>query len=136
MIKTYSELSKLKSFNERFKYLKLEGFVGVDTFGRNRYINQNLYRSKKWKRLRDQIIIRDNGCDLGILDYVIVDMILIHHINPISQEDIESENSKVFDEDNLICTSLETHNAIHFGNELKGKEHAVERKPNDTCMWR
>lgn len=135
--KSYSELSKLLTFDDRFEYLKLVGSVGSETFGFDRYLNQALYRSKKWRRLRNDIIIRDNGCDLGIEDRCIFDMILVHHINPITIEDLENGNPEVFDPDNLICVSKSTHNAIHYSNSgFLGTTEFVVRRPNDMCPWR
>ena len=136
--KTYLELITFNSFEERFKYLKLTGTVGETTFGFERYINQLLYKSDEWKQIRDRVITRDNGCDLGIDGYYIPKgHILIHHINPITVEDIRLRKPKVFDMNNLISTTLSTHNAIHYGDEsfLLGKTFAI-RKPNDTCPWK
>lgn len=139
MIKSYEDILKLKTFEERFNYLKLNGRIGSETFGYDRYLNQALYRSKDWRRLREKVIIRDNGCDLGIDGYQIYNDILIHHLNPITIEMIENRDPFVFDMDNLICTSHETHNAIHYGtietpNDIP--RSFVERKPNDTKLWR
>lgn len=134
--KTYSELMSLPTFEERFSYLQLNGAVGEDTFGRNRYLNQILYHSEEWKRLRRQVIIRDEGCDLGCSDRRIYDRILVHHINPITVEDVLSKNPKVFDPENLICVSHITHNAIHYGDDNLLMKNPIERKPNDTCPWK
>lgn len=135
-IKTYSELITIPTFEERFKYLKLNGCIGKDTFGFDRYLNQTLYRSPEWKRLRNQIIIRDNGCDLACEGYEIVDRVLIHHLNPITMEDVMNRSSIIFDPNNLICTTHNTHNAIHFGDEKLLISAPKERRPNDTCPWK
>lgn len=136
MIRTYSELIKLPTFLDRFRYLQLGGQVGVETFGYDRYLNQMLYRTTEWKRFRNEIIIRDNGCDLACEGYEIVGKILIHHINPISVEDVLLRDQKVFDPENVISTTLNTHNAIHYGDESLLITEPIERKPNDTCPWR
>lgn len=136
MIKTYRELVRLTSFEERFRYLKLGGIIGRETFGFERYLNQTLYRSKEWRALRNDIIVRDDGCDLSVKDREIFDKVIVHHINPITVEDLESGNPMVFDPNNLICTSLMTHNAIHFGDESLLTQLPQERKKGDTCLWR
>lgn len=136
IIKTYSELKKLKTFKERYEYLKLNGRVGEVTFGFDRYLNQMLYKSAKWRKARDKVIIRDNGCDLGIEGYDIYDKIIVHHMNPITVEDIEEERDWIFDPEYLISTSDRTHNAIHFGDEKLLPQSLVERRPGDTCPWR
>lgn len=131
----YRELSRLKTFEERFNYLNLLGRVGEATFGFDRYINQRFYRSKEWKRVRDQVIIRDNGCDLGVPGYDILDHVIIHHMNPVTCDDLDEDPEYVLNPEYLICTSLNTHNAIHFGDySLIPK--LVERTPFDTCPWR
>lgn len=135
-IKRYSELSTIPTYEERFQYLQLKGAVGNDTFGYDRYLNQILYNSPEWKRLRNQIIIRDNGRDLGCEGYEIYGRILIHHMNPITVEDIVSRNPIVFDPENLICVSHSTHNAIHYGDKNLLIMAPVERTKNDTCPWR
>ena len=132
--KLYSEMLHFTTFEDRYNYLKLRGVVGTQTFGYERHVNQLLYKSKRWRRLRDDIIIRDNGWDLGCEDYLIPDKMLVHHINPITLEDIENEAPCVFSCSNLITTSLDTHNAIHFGKALKKVEY-VERTRNDTSPW-
>lgn len=134
--KTYSELIKIPTYEERFQYLQLKGAVGKDTFGYDRYLNQILYNSPEWKRLRNRIIIRDNGCDLGCEGYEIYGRVLIHHLNPITVEDVVSRNPIVFDPENLICVSHNTHNAIHYGDESLLILAPVERTKNDTCPWR
>lgn len=127
----------MSEFDDRFRYAKLDGQVGMDTFGFDRYLNQQFYRSKEWKRLRDQIIIRDNGCDLGVHGHEISGKIYIHHLNPLSPEDITESTEKLFDPDNLVCVSAETHNAIHYGDEsILEKNKIVERSPGDTCPWK
>ena len=136
MNKTYSELIKLSTFEERFKYLKLEGTVCEETFGFDRYLNQIFYKSEEWKRIRRRVIIRDNGCDLAWEEYEIKGIIIIHHINPITKEDILDRSSKLFDLENLICTSVNTHKAIHYGNEEMLPKKIVERTMNDTCPWK
>ena len=134
--KRYSELISIPTYEERFKYLQLKGAVGNDTFGYDRYLNQILYNSPEWKRLRNQIIIRDNGRDLGCEGYEIYGRILIHHMNHITVEDIVSRDPIVFDPENLICVSHNTHNAIHYGDENLLIMAPVERTKNDTCPWR
>lgn len=136
MIKTYSELIKLKTFDERFNYLLIKGLVGEVTFGSRRYLNQSLYsaKNKQWKKARRNVIIRDKGCDLGIDGYEINYRIYVHHINPITYEDLLEMNEKVYSEENLICTSFETHQALHYGNQPPVKE-LVERRKGDTKLW-
>lgn len=136
MIRTYTELSKLQSFKERYQYLQLNGFVGLDTFGYDRYLNQNFYRSREWKSIRDQVIIRDNGCDLGVEGYEIHGRIYIHHMNPILIADIEDRTEFLLNPEYLITTTHNTHNAIHYGDESLLILPPVERTPNDTCPWR
>lgn len=135
-IKRYSELILIPSFEERFEYLKLSGQVGFETFGGHRYLNQVLYRSSDWKDTRREVIIRDNGFDLAHEDYPIKGNIYVHHINPITIDDILDRKDCVFDPEYLISTSLNTHNALHYGNEDTIKNRYVERKRNDTCLWR
>lgn len=136
MIRTYSELIMLPTFVERYRYLKIGGRVGSETFGYDRYLNQILYRTAEWKRFRNEIIVRDNGCDLACDGYEIYGKILIHHINPITVEDVLNRTSKVFDPENVISTTLNTHNAIHYGDESLLITEPIERKPNDTCPWK
>ena len=135
-IRCYSELITLPTYKERFNYLQLNGQVGQDTFGFDRYLNQNFYRSREWKRLRDQIILRDNGCDLGVEGYEIYGRVLIHHMNPITIRDIETMSDYLLNPEYLICTTHNTHNAIHYGDESLLCLGPIERKPNDTCPWR
>jgi hypothetical protein len=136
MIRTYSDLRRLSTFEERYQYLRLIGTVGEQTFGFNRYLNQTLYSSQRWRKARDEVIIRDKGCDLGIEGYEIGSKIIIHHMNPITIKDIELGREEVFNPEYLICTSLNTHNAIHFGDETKLPQLPIERHPGDTCPWR
>lgn len=136
IIRTYSELIKLSTFEERFQYLKLNGQVGESTFGFDRYLNQLFYKSDEWLRLRDQIIIRDNGCDLGIEGREIHGRILIHHMNPIRKEDILNRSRYLLDPEFLICTVKRTHDAIHYGDENLLLTIPKERRKNDTCPWR
>ena len=133
-IRTYSELIKLQTFEERFDYLKLGGLVGKDTFGFDRYLNQIFYRSKKWKSARDYVIIRDNGCDLGVEGHEIHERIIIHHMNPITIEDIKEHNPDIYNPDYLVAVSHDTHNAIHYGSESI-LPVIIERSPNDTKLW-
>ena len=136
MTRCFSELKKINTFEERYKYLKLPGILGESTFGYDRYLNQYLYRSNKWKKTRDSIIIRDNACDLGLEGYDIYDKIIIHHMNPITLSDIENDRNIIYDPEFLIVTSITTHNAIHYGNELNlNKYNIIERKKNDTSPW-
>lgn len=136
-IRTYSELSKLKTFRERYEYLKLDGTVGEETFGFDRYINQMFYKSEEWKRIRNYVITRDNGCDLGIPDRKIVDsVILVHHMNPITKEDIINKNEILLDPEYLITTIKPTHDAIHYGDENLLAEDLIIRSKNDTCPWK
>lgn len=136
-IKTYSELIELSTFKERFEYLKLNGRVGEDTFGYDRYLNQIFYKSKEWLSIRNYVITRDNGCDLGVPGREILgDKILIHHINPITKEDILNRSKKLLDPENLITTVKNTHDAIHYGSSDLLYEEPIERSKNDTCPWR
>lgn len=135
-IKTYSELILLPTFEERFKYLQLNGRVGDDTFGFDRYINQKFYRSAEWKRIRDYIIIRDNGCDLASDGYEIHGRILIHHMNPITISDIKFSTEYLMNPDYLICVTHSTHNAIHYGDEKQIITGPIVRTKNDTCPWK
>ena len=135
-IRTYSELIMIQTFEERFEYLQLKGSVGKDTFGYDRYLNQVLYRSPEWKRLRNQIIIRDAGCDLACDGYDVYGKVLIPHLNPIPVEDVLARSRKVFDPDNLVCVSHNTHNAIHYGDVDLLVTGPIIRTKNDTCPWR
>ncbi len=135
-IRSYSELITLPTFEERFEYLKLNGKVGRDTFGFDRYLNQIFYRSKEWKSIRDFVIIRDNGCDLGVEGYDICGRIIIHHMNPININDIENKSEYLLNPEYLICTIHNTHNAIHYGNESLLVKTPIERSKHDTCPWK
>lgn len=135
-MKTYSELILLPTFEERFQYLKLGGTVGQITFGYERYLNQLLYSSVEWKQCRGKVIIRDLGCDLGCEGYELQGKILIHHINPITVDDILQRNPRVFELENLICTSHNTHNAIHYGDENLLLRAPIARTRNDMCPWK
>lgn len=135
-IKTYSELITFSTFEERFDYLQLKGIVGQETFGFDRYLNQILYNSKEWKHLRNEIIVRDNGCDLALEGFDIHGRILIHHINPITIEDVKKRREIVFDPENLICVTHNTHNAIHYGDKSLLITGPIERRANDTCPWK
>jgi len=134
-LKTYSELRNLETFEERFEYLKLNGQVGSSTFGFDRHINQAFYASYEWAKAREEVILRDNGCDLGIFGYEIHVDILIHHITPIVLSDILNREPWVFDPENLITTTKRTHNAIHYGREDPYPDIVVARIPNDTKLW-
>ena len=138
MRRTYSELILLPTFNERYEYLKLlDGKIGAETFGQSRYINQAFYRSPEWKRLRDQIIVRDLGCDLGVEGYEIMKRAYIHHINPVTRDQLVNRDPIAWDPENLITVSQDTHNAIHFGVRPPiAAVQPIERRPNDTCPWR
>jgi hypothetical protein len=136
--RSYSELITLPTFEERFRYLKLGGAIGKETFGFDRYLNQAFYSTLEWKNFRRDMIVRDLGCDLGIPDREIGGIIILHHINPISMADIRQRNIEVLlNPENVICVSHNTHNAIHYGDEsLLTPSTLVERRPNDTCPWR
>lgn len=135
-IRTYSELLQLRSFKERYEYLRLNGRVGEETFGFDRYLNQNFYKSEEWKSVRDYVIVRDNGCDLGVEGYDIHGKILIHHMNPILPKDILKRSDYLLTPDYLITTALSTHNAIHYGDDSLLITLPIERTKNDTCPWR
>lgn len=136
-IRTYSELITLPTFEERYRYLRLDGRVGADTFGFDRYLNQQLYRSSKWHSTRDFVIVRDNGCDLGVEGYEIKGhRILVHHMNPITIDDIIKESDFLFDPEFLITTVHTTHNAIHYGDERLLLTTPIARSRNDTCPWK
>lgn len=147
-MKRYSELIQYSSFDDRFNYLKLSGRIGEDTFGFDRYLNQDFYQSSEWRRFRDKIIIRDEGCEMGLRDFPITDWIIrngiiirpkiiVHHINPLSKDDILAHSDLLFDPENVICVSDLTHKAIHYGDlELAKPKEFRERTPFDTCPWR
>lgn len=134
-IRTYKELSKIQDFNERFEYLKLSGKVAYETFGVDRYINQCLYNSPEWKSIRNKIIVRDNGCEMGHPDFPINGKIIVHHMNPLTLNDIENANSDIFNPEYLICVSQIVHNAIHYGDATLLPKNIIERKPGDTKLW-
>lgn len=136
MTRSYSELRQLRTFKARYDYLRLAGRVGAITFGNDRYLNQLLYTSKRWRAVRDDVIIRDEGCDLGVKGYEIKDRIYVHHMNAISVEDILEERAIVFDKRYLICTTFRTHQAIHYGDEKLLPQLPKERRPNDMIPWR
>lgn len=135
MIRTYSELITLPTFKERYKYLKLDGVVGKETFGFDRYLNQKFYKSDEWKSIRDHVILRDNGCDLGIEGHEIHGRILIHHMNPITKEDIVNRSEYLLNPEYLISTIKNTHDAIHYGDEDLLIIAPITRYKNDTCPW-
>ncbi|MFI3115549.1 MAG: hypothetical protein R3Y12_05365 [Clostridia bacterium] len=136
MIRTYANLKKIKTFNERFEYLKLDGIVGVETFGFDRYLNQKFYKSSIWRKIRDEVITRDNGCDLGLEGYEMNSNIIIHHLNPINQHDVKNLSEFLINPEYLICTSMHTHNSIHYGNDKSIPMTNVVRSKNDTCPWK
>jgi hypothetical protein len=135
-VRTYHDLVAIESFNDRFEYLKLGGKVGESTFGFERYLNQTLYRSEKWKRTRDKVIIRDSGCDLGHSDFPINGKIIIHHMNPITVKSIEDDSDDIYDPEFLVCVSMNTHNAIHYGDANLLPKTYEPRRPGDTCPWK
>lgn len=134
-IRTYSELKRLETLQDRFRYLALKGIVGASTFGFDRYMNQMFYRSREWRRIRQQVIARDNGCDLGVEGYEIHDRIYIHHMNPMTVEDIDVGNDDILDPEYLISTTHRTHNAIHYGDEGLLPKPYVPRTRGDTKLW-
>lgn len=135
-LRTYKELQQLQTFDERFAYLQLHGYIGKETFGYDRYLNQQFYRSKEWKDVRRIVILRDHGCDLGIMDRTITGRIYIHHMNPITREDLINGSDLVLNPNYLICVSSMTHEAIHYGDKDLLISDYVERSPYDTCPWR
>ena len=135
IIRNYQELSSYKTFKERYNYLKLSGKVGEETFGFDRWLNQVFYRSEEWKRLRDDVILRDMGCDLGLEEYPIAGRVIIHHMNPVYLEDIVNRSEFLLNPDYLVCVSHGTHNAIHYGDEKLLPKGLIERKPGDTKLW-
>jgi hypothetical protein len=134
-IRTYSELRQFDSFYDRFNYLSLRGDVGERTFGFDRWINQQFYKSKEWRDVRNNTIVRDSGCDLGVSGFEIFADLLVHHMNPLTVDAIENGESWILDPEFLITTSLNTHNAIHFGDERLLPRGPIERKPGDTTLW-
>lgn len=135
MIRTYRELIRLPTHRERYDYLKVAGVVGQETFGFERWMNQQFYRSTEWRHIRQHVIARDLGCDLGVEGYEIYDRVYVHHMNPLTQRDIASGDSAMVDPDFLICVTLRTHNAIHYGTEELLPKPMVERRPGDTKIW-
>lgn len=135
-IKSYSEMCSFSTFIERFNYLKLNGKVGIETFGFDRYLNQVLYCSKEWKRFRRQVIIRDNGCVFGLDGYNINGRLIVHHINPITLDQIEQRDPMIFSMENVVCVTHNVHEAIHYGDESLIPTDPIIRKPNDTCPWK
>lgn len=136
-IRSYSEMIYLQSFVARYEYCKLDGLVGKETFGVHRYLNQSLYTSKEWKSIRNHVILRDNGCDLGVEGYDIFGKVFIHHLNPITMDDIINRTPYLLDPEYLICVSKRTHDMIHYGNPGDAVySEVVERSPYDTCPWR
>ena len=135
-MKTYNKLITIKDFRERYLYLKIGGRIGDETFGTDRYLNQMFYKTPEWRRFRNEIIIRDNGCDLAHEDYTIQGRIIIHHINPITADDILKRKSLLFDPDNVVCVSHSMHEAIHYGDISLLPEDYIPRQPNDTIPWR
>lgn len=133
--RTYSEMMSFGTFEERFRYLKLNGVVGESIFGFHRYVNQSFYSSRRWKSVRSEVILRDDGCDLADPDRPILSRVYIHHINPVSLEQLENEDSCLFDLENLVCVSYDTHLAIHYGDEDLLPQVMFERKPGDTTLW-
>lgn len=133
--RSYSELIHLPTFEERFEYLSLRGKVGRETFGFDRYLNQMFYRSREWKRLRHEIIVRDNGCDMGLDGFDIHQAAYIHHLNPMTAADVESSDPSILDPNNLITVTLRTHNAIHYGDGKLAPLRPIERRPGDTKLW-
>lgn len=136
IIRTYQELITIPTFEERYEYLKLNGRIGDATFGNARYLNQQFYTSEEWRRIRNEIILRDGGHDLAMWDREITGRIYIHHMNPITVEDIICRSDYLLNPDYLICVSKLTHDAIHYGDKSLLQEDYVERKPYDTCPWR
>lgn len=136
LLKSYRNLILLPTILDRFEYLRIKANVGDPTFGFDRFINQDFYQSREWRQVRMKVIARDEGCDLGMPDFPIGGKVIIHHINPITAEDIENASDLLFDMDNLICVSESTHNAIHFGDETLLPAEPIIRRPGDTCPWR
>lgn len=136
VLRRYSELKRLKTFEERYEYLRIGGLVGESTFGFERFLNQALYTSQRWRLTRNRIIVRDNGCDLGVEGHDIYDKIIIHHMNPLVRGDLEDPDDSIFDPEFLICVSPRTHNAIHFGDASLLPKEYIPRRPNDTCPWK
>lgn len=136
LMRTYSEMIKLPTLAERFEYLKLGGEIGAETFGFERYLNQKFYRSEIWKRIRNQVIVRDNGCDFGLTDYPIGGRIIVHHMNPVDSDDIIYQREVLLNPEFLVCVGERTHNALHYGGFDLLPQDPIERQPNDTCPWK
>lgn len=136
MLRSYSELRRLKTFEERYQYLRIGGLVGESTFGFERFLNQQMYTSQKWKLARNKVILRDNGCDLGIEGHDIMDRIIIHHMNPLTREQFHEPDESMFDPEFLICVSNPTHLAIHYGDASLLERGPAVRRPNDMCPWK
>lgn len=136
MNRCYRDLISIHGFEDRLRYLMLYGSVGSETFGSRRYLNQTFYRSSEWKKVRDFVIVRDEGCDLAILERPILGRIYIHHLNPITEDALAHNDISILDPENLVCVSFETHNAIHYGNEALVLPNLDERAPNDMCPWK
>lgn len=136
MTRTYTEMMKLKTFSERYKYLKLNGIVGNETFGSDRHMNQSFYTSRRWRETRDIVIIRDGACDLGIDNMEIHDRLIVHHMNPMTLQDVENDSDVLYDPEFLICTSDKTHNAIHYGDDNHLGMEYTPRTPHDTTPWK
>lgn len=134
-IRTYSDLRRIETLEDRFRYLKLRGEVGSVTFGFDRYLNQRFYTSSQWKQVRNHVIVRDRGCDLGVDGYEIHDRIYIHHMNPMTVDDLVEDDSKIIDPEFLIAVTLRTHNAVHYGDESGLPKPPIERRPGDTKLW-
>ena len=134
--KTYSELIRLEKYMDRYQYLMLSGRVGQETFGCERFLNQSLYKSYEWRSVRDEVIVRDHGCDLGMEGYEIYGSIIVHHMNPITMDDIQNRNEDIFNPEYLVSTSFSTHNAIHYGDEGLLITEPIIRTKNDTCPWK
>ena len=135
MLRTYEELRHLRTFQERYNYLELKGIFGERTFGFDRWLNQRFYKSREWKTSRDFVIIRDNGCDLGSPGFEVYTDLIVHHMNPLTKEDLESNSAWIFDPNYLITTSLQTHNAIHYGDATQLPRGPVQRASGDTMLW-
>lgn len=134
--KTYSELIRLEKYMDRYQYLMLSGRVGQETFGYERFLNQSLYKSYEWRSVRDEVIVRDHGCDLGMEGYEIYGSIIVHHMNPITMDDIQNRDEDIFNPEYLVSTSFSTHNAIHYGDEGLLITEPIIRTKNDTCPWK
>lgn len=136
IVKTYSELIRLEKYMDRYQYLMLSGRVGQETFGYERFLNQSLYKSYEWRSVRDEVIVRDHGCDLAMEGYEIYGSIIVHHMNPITMDDIQNRNEDIFNPEYLVSTSFSTHNAIHYGDEGLLITEPIIRTKNDTCPWK